>query len=101
MPDASPGNHAAAAWVAGHMNAVQRQEFETHLAGCANCQEEVTALLAQALQPPKATAPIKPEVEPKVVSGGRRRAVQIALAAILTLIAGFALGWSVWHMAHH
>jgi anti-sigma factor RsiW len=101
MPDAAPGNHAAAAWVAGHMNAAQAAEFETHLAACANCQEEVTALLAQALQPPKDTAPIKVEVEPPVARGGRRRMVQIALAAILTLIAGFALGWSIWQMAHH
>jgi anti-sigma factor RsiW len=101
MQNASPGNHAAAAWVAGQMNAVQAAEFETHLATCANCQEEVTALLAQVLQPPKATAPIKVEVEPIVVRGGRRRVVQIALAAILTLVAGFALGWSVWQMAHH
>jgi anti-sigma factor RsiW len=81
------------------MNAVQRQEFEAHLATCATCQEEVTALLAQALQPAKATASIKPEVEPKEVRG-RHRPVQIALAAILTLIAGFVLGWSVWQLAH-
>ena len=100
MPDASPGNHAAAAWVAGQMNAVQRQEFETHLAGCANCQEEVTLLLAQALQPPK-PAPVKVEVQPQVTPRGRRRAVQIAIAAILTLIAGFALGWSIWQMSNH
>jgi anti-sigma factor RsiW len=83
------------------MNAVQRQEFETHLAGCANCQEEVTLLLAQALQPPKPTAPIKVEVEPQAAPRGRRRAVQIAIAAILTLIAGFALGWSIWQMSNH
>jgi anti-sigma factor RsiW len=101
MENASPGNHAAAAWVAGHMNAVQRQEFETHLATCAHCQEEVAGLLAQALQPPKPTAPIKVEVVAQVASGGRRRAVQIALAALLTLLAGFALGWSIWQVAHH
>jgi anti-sigma factor RsiW len=101
MDNASPGNHAAAAWVAGHMNAVQRQEFETHLANCANCQEEVAVLLAQALQPPKPTAPIKVEVEPQVARGGGRRAVQIAIAAILTLVAGFALGWSIWQVSHH
>ena len=101
MQNASPGNHAAAAWVAGHMNAVQAAEFEAHLATCPTCQEEVTALLAQALQPPKPTAPIKVEVEPQVDRAGRRRVVQIAIAAILTLIAGFALGWSVWEMSHH
>jgi anti-sigma factor RsiW len=101
MQNASPGNHAAAAWVAGHMNAMQAAEFATHLGTCANCQEEVAGLLAQALQPPKATAPIKVEVEPQVAPAGRRRAVQIALAAILTLVAGFALGWSVWLVAHH
>jgi anti-sigma factor RsiW len=83
------------------MNAVQRQEFEAHLATCPNCQEEVAALLAQALQPPKPTVPIKPEVEPKVASGGRRRVVQIVIAAVLTLIAGYALGWWIWQMSHH
>jgi anti-sigma factor RsiW len=101
MPNASPGNHAAAAWVAGQMNAVQRQEFEAHLANCANCQEEVAALLAQALQPPKPAAPIKVEVEAPIVRGGRHRAVQIVIAAILTLIAGFALGWSIWQISNH
>ncbi|HTB68529.1 MAG TPA: zf-HC2 domain-containing protein [Steroidobacteraceae bacterium] len=103
MQNAAPGshNHAAAAWVAGHMNAVQAAQFEAHLATCANCQEEVTGLLAQALQPAKATAAIKVELEPPLVSGGRRRAVQIALAALLTLVAGFALGWSIWKIAHH
>jgi hypothetical protein len=101
MSDASPGNHAAAAWVAGHMNAAQRQEFETHLANCANCQEEVAGLLAQALQPPKPTAPIKVELAPAVSAGGQGRAVKIVIAALLTLIAGFALGWSIWLMAHH
>ena len=100
MPDASPGNHAAAAWVAGQMNTAQRQEFEAHLAGCANCQEEVTLLLAQALQPPQPTAAIKVEVKPPAAPRGRRRAVQIAIAAILTLIAGFALGWSIWQMSN-
>jgi ferric-dicitrate binding protein FerR (iron transport regulator) len=101
MENASSENHAAAAWVAGHMNAVQRQEFETHLANCAHCQEEVSALLAKALQPAKPTAPTKVEVQPPVAHGGRRRAVQIAIAAILTLIAGFAIGWSIWQMSHH
>jgi anti-sigma factor RsiW len=101
MQNASPENHAAAAWVAGQMNAAQRQEFEAHLANCASCQEEVAALLAQALQPPKPTAPIKVEVEPPLASDGRQRAVRIAIASILTLIAGFALGWSIWQMSHH
>jgi anti-sigma factor RsiW len=101
MQNASPGNHAAAAWVAGQMNAAQVAEFETHLATCATCQEEVAGLLALALQPPQVTAPIKVEVEAPVVPGGRGRTVQIAVAAILTLIAGFALGWSIWQMVHH
>jgi anti-sigma factor RsiW len=65
MANASSENHAAAAWVAGQMNAVQIAEFEAHLASCASCQEEVAGLLAKAL------------------------------------VAGFALGWSIWQMAHH
>jgi anti-sigma factor RsiW len=73
------------------MDATQALEFEAHLVTCANCQEEVAALLAQKLQPPKA-APAK--------SGNRRRIVLIVLAASLTLIAGFALGWSIWQMAN-
>ncbi len=101
MQNASPENHAAAAWVAGQMNAVQRQEFETHLANCAHCQEEVAGCLHRRCSRPKPTAPIKVEVVPPGRRGGRRRAVQIVLAAVLTLLAGFALGWSVWQVAHH
>jgi anti-sigma factor RsiW len=101
MENASSENHAAAAWVAGHMNAVQRQEFETHLANCAHCQEEVSAMLAKALQPPEPPAPIKVEVEPPVAPGGARRAAQVAIAGLVTLIVGFAIGWWIWQMAHH
>src|SRR5665213_629858 len=100
MPTASSENHAAAAWVAGLMDATQAVEFEAHLATCANCQEEVAALLAQKLRPPKAAPAVKAEVEPKIKSGNRRRIVLIVLAAILTLIAGFALGWSIWQMSN-
>jgi anti-sigma factor RsiW len=82
------------------MNAAQAAEFEAHLAGCPNCQEEVSVLLAKALQPPPAAAPIKVEVQAPVPRL-RRRAVQIAVAAFLTLIAGFILGWSVWLMSQH
>ncbi|HEY4340764.1 MAG TPA: zf-HC2 domain-containing protein [Steroidobacteraceae bacterium] len=101
MANASSENHAAAAWVAGQMNAMQIAEFEAHLASCASCQEEVAGLLAKALQPPQDTAPIKVEVAPPVTRNARRRVVQIAIAALVTLIAGFALGWSIWQMAHH
>ncbi len=86
MANASPENHAAAAWVAGQMAAAQRREFEAHLATCTACQAEVAALLAQ---------------QPRSPGGARRPIVQIAIAVILTLTAGFALGWSVWELSHH
>jgi anti-sigma factor RsiW len=101
MQDASPDNHAAAAWVAGTMDPALRPEFEAHLATCAECQAEVAALRARPTQQlPKLAAAIKVEVAPQPAGGSRRWAVLIAAAAIATLIAGFALGWSVWQMAH-
>ena len=100
MQDASPDNHAAAAWVAGTMDPALRPEFEAHLATCAECQAEVAALRARTQQVPKLVIPTKVEVAPQPAGGSRRWAVLVVAAAIATLIAGFALGWSVWQMAH-
>jgi anti-sigma factor RsiW len=101
MQAASPDNHAAAAWVAGTMDPALRPEFEAHLASCAECQAEVAALRArQTQQLPKLVVPTKVEAAPQAASGKHRRVVLIVAAAIATLIAGFALGWSVWQMAH-
>ena len=101
MEDAAPGNHAAAAWVEGRMDAVQRQEFAAHLAGCAHCQAQVAALRAALTQrQPVLVMPIPPESEHDAPATGTRRAVLIVIAALVTLIAGFALGWTVWQMAH-
>ncbi|HTC54299.1 MAG TPA: zf-HC2 domain-containing protein [Steroidobacteraceae bacterium] len=101
MPDPSSENHAAAAWLAGIMNPAQRQEFETHLAGCAECQAEIAALRASHTQrQPVLVMPIPAEAEPKTTDRGTRRAVLIVIAALATLIIGFAIGWSVWQMAH-
>jgi anti-sigma factor RsiW len=101
MEDAAPGNHAAAAWVEGRMDAAQRQEFEAHLAGCAQCQAEVAALRAALTQrQPVLVMPIPAETEHDATGSGTRRAAMIVIAALVTLIVGFALGWSVWQMAH-
>ncbi len=83
------------------MNPAQRQEFETHLAGCAECQAEIAALRASHTQrQPVLVMPIPAEAEPKTTDRGTRRAVLIVIAALATLIIGFAIGWSVWQMAH-
>ncbi len=83
------------------MDAAQRQEFEAHLAGCAECQAEVAALRAALTQrQPVLVMPIPAEVELKAAGAGRRRAVVIVIAALATLIIGFAIGWSVWQMAN-
>jgi anti-sigma factor RsiW len=103
MEDAAPGNHdhAAAAWVEGRMDAVQQQEFAAHLAGCAECQAEVAALRAALTQrTPVLVMPVPAEPEIKASRGGTRRAALILIAALLTLIVGFALGWSVWQMTN-
>jgi anti-sigma factor RsiW len=101
MQDPSSENHAAAAWIEGRMDAAQRQEFEAHLAGCAECQAEVAALRAALTQrQPVLVMPIPAEVELKAAGAGRRRAVVIVIAALATLIIGFAIGWSVWQMAN-
>ena len=99
MQDASSENHAAAAWVAGTMDPALRLEFEAHLATCPECQAEVTALRARTQQLPRLVIPTKVQVAPQPASVNPRWAVLI-VAAIATLIAGFALGWSVWQMAH-
>jgi anti-sigma factor RsiW len=99
MQNASPDNHAAAAWVAGTMDPALRPEFEAHLATCPECQAEVAALRARTQQLPRLVIPTKVEVAPQPASANARWAVLI-VAAIATLIAGFALGWSVWQMAH-
>ncbi len=83
------------------MDAAQRQEFEAHLAGCAECQAEVAALRAALTQrQPVLVMPIPAEVELKAAGAGTRRAVVIVIAALATLIIGFAIGWSVWQMAN-
>jgi anti-sigma factor RsiW len=98
MQGASPEIHpAATAWVDGTMTPAQRQEFETHLAGCANCQAEVAALLQQRLPPAGSAAP------PVKAARGRSRArpVLIGVAiAVLILVVGYALGWWAWQLAH-
>jgi anti-sigma factor RsiW len=100
MQDASAENHAAAAWLAGNMDPAQQQEFAAHLAGCVECQAEVAALrAAQALRAQTAVA-TKVESEP-APAATKPRAWQVLLAAIVTVVVGFALGWSVWQMAHH
>jgi anti-sigma factor RsiW len=102
MEDAAPGNHAAAAWVEGRMDAAQRQEFAAHLAGCAECQAEVAALRAALTQrQPVLVMPIPAETEPGATASSTRRALLILIAALLVLLVGFALGWSVWQITNH
>ncbi|HEV2701411.1 MAG TPA: zf-HC2 domain-containing protein [Steroidobacteraceae bacterium] len=101
MEDAAPGNHdhAAAAWVEGRMDAAQQQEFAAHLAACAECQAQVAAMRAALTQrQPVLVMPVPAEPDAKTSGGGARRAALILAAALLTLIVGFALGWSVWQM---
>jgi anti-sigma factor RsiW len=100
MQDPSSENHAAAAWLAGKMDPAQRQQFETHLAGCAQCQAEVAALRAAQAPRHQPAAATKVQSEPERPAA-KPRAWQMLLAAVVTLIAGFALGWWAWQMAHH
>jgi anti-sigma factor RsiW len=89
------------AWIEGGLDPAQRLEFETHLAKCPECQAAADALLQQKLRPPpEATAPIKPELEQKKSSGTIARTLSILVIAILILLAGFALGSWIWHLAH-
>jgi anti-sigma factor RsiW len=98
MPDALPGNHAVADWVAGTLDPVQRQEFEAHLMTCADCQAQVSVLLAERLKPAptvKVEAPAPPpppaprRIWPLVVAG-----------ALIVLVVGYFLGSWAWQMAH-
>jgi anti-sigma factor RsiW len=96
--------HAAViAWVEGGMEPAQRAEFEAHLAKCPECQAAADVLLQQRLQPPPKpviTAPIKPELEQKKSGGALVRNVSVLVSAILILVAGYALGSWLWHLAH-
>jgi len=104
IPGETSENHAAAAWIAGTLNAAQRQEFEAHLATCPQCQEQcgamITRTMRQLQEPPPAAAAAQPEVAPDKSSSAVGRNVLIALCAALVLIAGFALGWWAWQIAH-
>ncbi len=101
MEDPSSENHAAEAWLAGIMSPAQRQEFETHLAGCAECQAEIARMrAAQTQRQPVLVVPAAAAAEPQVSQGSVRRTILIVIAALATLIIGFAIGWSVWQMAH-
>lgn len=83
------------------MDAAQQQEFAAHLAACAECQAEVAALRAGLTQrQPVLVMPVPAEPEHKSSRGGGRRALWIVVAALLTLVVGFALGWSVWQMTN-
>jgi len=75
------------------MDPAQRREFEAHLAGCAECQAEVAALLQRRSRQPPATE----------VAHRPGRAVRILIGAavvLVTLIVGYALGWWAWQLAH-
>ncbi|MEJ0006093.1 MAG: zf-HC2 domain-containing protein [Steroidobacteraceae bacterium] len=103
IPGETSENHAAAAWIAGTMNAAQRQEFEAHLATCPQCQEQCGAMITRTmrqLQEPPAAVPAQAEVTPEKSGGTITRNLLIALCAALVLIAGFALGWWAWQLAH-
>jgi anti-sigma factor RsiW len=88
-------NHAAiAAWVAGSLTPAQRQEFETHLATCVDCQAELAAAL-------KARAAAKTEAAPPAApTKPARRIWVIVIGAMLILAIGYALGWWVWGLAN-
>ena len=87
------------------MSAAQRQEFETHLATCPECQEQVGAMLTRTMQQLHEPTPVP---APQPVDGQRRCDQQrrrvgnvlIVLGAVLVLLAGYALGWWAWQMAH-
>lgn len=88
------------------MSAAQRQEFETHLATCPECQEQVGAMITRTMQqlhePPPAAAPEPVAVAVAADKPGRSvgRNVLIVLGAVLVLLAGYALGWWAWQLAH-
>jgi len=86
------------------MNEAQRQEFETHLATCPECQEQVGAMITRTMQqlhePAPAVAPEPVVVKADETRSSVRRNVLIVLGAVLVLLAGYALGWWAWQMAH-
>jgi cellulose synthase operon protein C len=88
-------NHAAiAAWVAGSLTPAQRQEFETHLASCADCQAELAATL-------KAQAAVKTDAAPQAAATKPARRIWVIVSgAALILAIGYALGWWVWGLAN-
>jgi len=84
------------------MSAAQRQEFETHLATCPECQEQVGAMITRTMQQLHEPAPA-PAPEPVAADATRSsvgRNILIVLGAVLVLLAGYALGWWAWQMAH-
>ena len=88
-------NHVAiAAWVAGSLTPAQRQEFETHLATCGDCQAELAAVLKA--KATAKTAAVPPATPAKPV----RRIGVIVICAALILAIGYALGWWVWGLAN-
>jgi anti-sigma factor RsiW len=88
-------NHAAiAGWIAGSLTPAQRQEFESHLATCVDCQAELAALL-------KVKAAAKTEAAPKAAPGKpARRIWAVVICAVLVLAIGYALGLWAWELAH-
>jgi anti-sigma factor RsiW len=98
-PDA---NHAAiAAWLEGSMTPAQRQEFETHLATCVDCQAEAAAALKARIAPkPEAAVPGKTDKPHGPPTRPARRIWVIAICAVLVLAIGYALGAWVWDLAH-
>jgi len=75
------------------MTAAQRQEFEAHLATCADCQAEVAAVL-------KARTAAEPEAPQARPAGPARRIWAIMIGAVLVLAIGYVLGWWAWGFAH-
>jgi anti-sigma factor RsiW len=90
--EARPAVHhdVAAAWVRGTLNGPQREEFAAHLATCPDCQAEVAALTAQAAQATPGRA----------LNLAQRHPTIIVVCVLLTLVAGYALGWWAWHLVH-
>ena len=86
------------------MSAAQRQEFETHLATCPQCQELVGAMITRTMQqlhePAPAPAPEPVPVSPAATRSSAGRNVLIVIGAVVVLVAGYALGWWAWQMAH-
>ena len=83
------------------MTPAQRQEFETHLATCVDCQSEAAAALRARIAPkPEAADPGKTELPHTAPVRPARRLWAIAICAVLVLAIGYALGAWVWGLAH-